>query len=121
MAAAMCVVVEGGGRVTNYGGGVPALDGRQLVATNGTGLHQAMLEVLAMREGGGADGSGHRGVPSKDGEPPPEWAMRQYVVAFLYRGPNPVEDPRESKKMMKGHCQHPAPARRGKIIWRARI
>jgi myo-inositol-1(or 4)-monophosphatase len=101
MAAAMCVVVEGGGRVTNYTGGVPALDGRQLVATNGTALHPAMLDILAMREGGAVDG--RAGVPSKDGEPPPEWAMRQYVVAFLYKGPNPVEDPEESKKMMKGH------------------
>lgn len=101
MAAAMCVVVEGGGRVTNYTGGVPALDGRQLVATNGTALHPAMLDILAMREGGAVDG--RAGVPSKDGEPPPEWAMRQYVVAFLYKGPNPVEDPEESKKVMKGH------------------
>jgi len=101
MAAAMCVVVEGGGRVTNYTGGVPALDGRQLVATNGTALHPAMLDILAMREGGAVDG--RAGVPSKDGEPPPEWAMRQYVVAFLYKGPNPVDDPEESKKMMKGH------------------
>lgn len=101
MAAAMCVVVEGGGRVTNYIGGVPALDGRQLVATNGTALHPAMLDILAMREGGAVDG--RAGVPSKDGEPPPEWAMRQYVVAFLYKGPNPVEDPEESKKVMKGH------------------
>ena len=101
MAAAMCVVVEGGGRVTNYTGGVPALDGRQLVATNGTALHPAMLDILAMREAGAVDG--RAGVPSKDGEPPPEWAMRQYVVAFLYKGPNPVDDPEESKKMMKGH------------------
>ena len=101
MAAAMCVVVEGGGRVTNYVGGVPALEGRQLVATNGTGLHAAMLEVLAMRESGAV--GDRAGVPSKDGDPPPEWAMRQYVVAFLYRGPNPVDDPEESKKMMKGH------------------
>lgn len=107
MAAAMLVVVEGGGRITNYAGGAPALDGRQLVATNGTALHQAMLEVLAMREGEGADGAsardGRAGVPSKEGDPPPEWAMRQYVVGFLYRGPNPVEDPEESKRMMKGH------------------
>ena len=105
MAAAMCVVVEGGGRVTDYGGGIPALEGRHLVATNGTALHLAMLDVLAMRESG-ADGAGdasRHGVPSKEGEPPPEWAMRQYVVAFLYRGPNPVEDAEESKKMMKGH------------------
>jgi uncharacterized protein YciI len=29
--------------------------------------------------------------------------MRQYVVGFLYRGPNPIEDPDESKAMMRGH------------------
>jgi myo-inositol-1(or 4)-monophosphatase len=50
MAAAMVVVVEGGGRVTDYSGGTPDLDGRQLVASNGA-IHGAMLEVLAMREG----------------------------------------------------------------------
>ena len=48
MAAAMVVVEEGGGRVTDYVGGVPDLDGRQLVATNGA-IHEAMLGILAMR------------------------------------------------------------------------
>lgn len=48
MAAAMLVVTEGGGRITNYSGGVPSLEGRQLVATNGR-IHDAMLEVIAMR------------------------------------------------------------------------
>jgi myo-inositol-1(or 4)-monophosphatase len=46
MAAAMVVVVEGGGKTTNLTGGVPDLRGRQLVATNGA-IHAAMLEVLA--------------------------------------------------------------------------
>jgi myo-inositol-1(or 4)-monophosphatase len=46
MAAAMLVVVEGGGRITNLIGGPPDLEGRQLVATNGR-IHAAMLEVLA--------------------------------------------------------------------------
>ena len=45
MAAAMLVVEEGGGRITNYGGGEPALEGRQLVATNGR-IHAAMIQVL---------------------------------------------------------------------------
>jgi myo-inositol-1(or 4)-monophosphatase len=47
MAAAMVVVEEGGGRVTDYRGAAPALERRELVATNGR-LHAAMLEVLAM-------------------------------------------------------------------------
>ena len=50
MAAAMVVVEEGGGRLTDYAGHTPDLDGRQLVATNGS-IHDVMLEVLAMREG----------------------------------------------------------------------
>jgi myo-inositol-1(or 4)-monophosphatase len=50
MAAAMIVVEEGGGRVTDYSGRKPDLDGRQLVATNGA-IHEVMLKVLAMRRG----------------------------------------------------------------------
>lgn len=50
MAAALVVVEEGGGRATNYEGRVPGLDGGQLLATNGK-IHEAMLEVLAMRGG----------------------------------------------------------------------
>jgi myo-inositol-1(or 4)-monophosphatase len=46
MAAAMVVVAEGGGRITNYAGGAPALEGRQLVATN-VRIHGVMLDVLA--------------------------------------------------------------------------
>ena len=52
MAAAMIVVEEGGGHVTDYSGRVPDLDGKQLVATNGA-IHERMLQVLAMREGAG--------------------------------------------------------------------
>jgi myo-inositol-1(or 4)-monophosphatase len=48
MAAAMVVVEEGGGKITNYAGGKPRLEGRQLVATN-TRVHESMLEVLASR------------------------------------------------------------------------
>jgi len=48
MAAAMVVVVEGGGRISNLTGGPPDLRGRQLVATNGR-IHDAMLEVVARR------------------------------------------------------------------------
>ena len=48
MAAALVIVEEGGGFISDYGGGVPALEGGELVATNGR-LHASMLEVLAMR------------------------------------------------------------------------
>ena len=47
MAAAMVVVTEGGGKTTNYAGGAPDLEGRQLVATNSR-LHSSMLGVLAV-------------------------------------------------------------------------
>jgi myo-inositol-1(or 4)-monophosphatase len=50
MAAALVIVEEGGGRITNYGGGAPTLEGGELVASNGP-LHGTMLEVLAMKGG----------------------------------------------------------------------
>ena len=48
MAAAMVVVAEGGGKLTNYAGKKPGLDERQLVATNGR-IHGQMLSVLSAR------------------------------------------------------------------------
>ena len=48
MAAAVLIVEEGGGTVTDYQGRHPDLEGGQLVATNGR-IHDAMMEVLAMR------------------------------------------------------------------------
>ena len=48
MAAALVIVEEGGGFISDYGGAVPRLDGGELVATNGR-LHASMLEVLAMK------------------------------------------------------------------------
>ncbi len=48
MAAAMLIVEEGGGRITNYRGGPVELERRELVATNGK-IHEAMLGVLATR------------------------------------------------------------------------
>jgi myo-inositol-1(or 4)-monophosphatase len=50
MAAGMLIVEEGGGRITDYDGRSPALDGRKLIATNGR-IHQTMMEVLAARAG----------------------------------------------------------------------
>jgi len=48
MAAAMIVVSEGGGKLSNYVGEEPDLEGRELVATNGR-IHDAMIAVLAER------------------------------------------------------------------------
>jgi myo-inositol-1(or 4)-monophosphatase len=93
MAAALVVVEEGGGRVTDYAGGTPDLDGRQLVATNGA-IHEAMLEVLAMADSG---------RPSSKGDPPPEFEMRTYVLCLIYRGPTPAADPEQSKELFRGH------------------
>lgn len=96
MAAALVVVEEGGGRVTDYTGAMPDLDGRQLVATNGA-IHEAMLEVLAM------EGPGR---PSSKGDPPPEFEMRTYVLCLIYRGSTPAADPERSKELFRGHMAH---------------
>jgi len=48
MAAAMLLVEEGGGTLSDYAGAPPRLDGRELVASNGH-IHAQMLETLADR------------------------------------------------------------------------
>ncbi len=48
VAAGMLILGEAGGVATDYRGGPPALDARQIVASNGK-IHRAMLEVLAPR------------------------------------------------------------------------
>ena len=45
MAAGVLIAQEAGGRVTRYGGEPFAVDGRQILATNGR-IHPAMMEVL---------------------------------------------------------------------------
>ena len=45
VAAGALIVEEAGGRVSDYQGGPMAIDGKQIVASNG-GIHDAMLEVL---------------------------------------------------------------------------
>jgi len=35
--------------------------------------------------------------------PPPEYAMRTYVLGFLYRGPNRIDDPERSKALQAAH------------------
>ncbi|HEY6221692.1 MAG TPA: inositol monophosphatase family protein [Candidatus Eisenbacteria bacterium] len=117
MAAALVIVEEGGGRVTDYRGGVPTLDGGELVASNGP-LHGLILEVLAMKGAPtAAAGKASAGTPSKEGDPPPEWAMRKYVIGFLFRGPSPVEDEKESDRLQRAHLANIARLHaEGKII-----
>ena len=35
-----------------------------------------------------------------------EYGMKQYVIAFLYAGPNRPTDPEESKTLMRGHLDN---------------
>ena len=102
MAAALVVVEEGGGFISDYGGAVPALDGGELVASNGR-LHASMLEVLAMRGVAATPGR-----PSTKGDPPPEWAMRTYVLGLIYRGPNRIADPKEAEELQRAHLANNA-------------
>ena len=57
MAAAMLIVEEGGGRVSNYIGDPPSLHGRELVASNGP-LHPAMLALVHPPAGRAASETG---------------------------------------------------------------
>ena len=43
------------------------------------------------------------GVPSREGDPPPEWAMRTYVLVLLYRGPNRPADPEKADELQRLH------------------
>jgi myo-inositol-1(or 4)-monophosphatase len=115
MAAALVIVEEGGGRVSDYRGGPPTLEGGELVASNGP-LHAPMLEVIAMR-GAAAAGKPFAGKPSEKGDPPPESAMRKYVVGFLYRGPTRPSDPKVADELQRGHLANIARLHdAGKII-----
>jgi uncharacterized protein len=49
------------------------------------------------------DAAAEPGKPSKSGDPPPEWSMRTYVVTFLFRGPNRVEDKAVAAELQRGH------------------
>ena len=50
----MVVVKEGGGMLTNYAGGPPALEGRQLVGSNGQ-IHEQMQQVLSAGVGSSSE------------------------------------------------------------------
>ena len=48
------------------------------------------------------------GVPSESGDPPPQWAMRTYVMVFLYRGPTTFESEEENAAMQRAHLANNA-------------
>lgn len=57
------------------------------------------------------------GQPSGQGDPPPEWSMRTYVVGFLFRGPSPPGDPQAGAELQRGHLANIARLHQeGKII-----
>jgi myo-inositol-1(or 4)-monophosphatase len=108
MAAAMLLVEEAGGTISDYQGGSARLEGGRLVASNGR-IHSAMLEVL--------ERGPMRAVPSAAGDPPPRDAMMTYFMAFLYRGPIRIEDERESDALQRAHLANIHRLREeGKII-----
>ena len=43
------------------------------------------------------------GRPSKEGDPPPTWAMRTYVLGFIYRGPNRITDEKAADELQRAH------------------
>jgi uncharacterized protein YciI len=106
MAAAILIVEEGGGRITNARGGPVDLGGRELVASNG-GIHEAMLGVLAARDGrpagSAASGRTAAAVPSESGDPPPPESMRGYVMGLLYRGPISPATAQASEEIHRAH------------------
>jgi uncharacterized protein YciI len=50
----------------------------------------------------------HPGRPTGEGEPPPEWAMRTYILALLFRGPNRPADPEKVEELFRGHMANSA-------------
>ncbi len=57
------------------------------------------------------------GVPSEKGDPPPEWAMRTYVLGLIHRGPNRVADPKEADELQRAHLANNARLHKeGKLI-----
>ena len=50
----------------------------------------------------------HPGRPTGEGEPPPEWAMRTYVLALLYRGPSQPTDDAERDELFRSHMSNSA-------------
>ena len=50
----------------------------------------------------------NEGIPSREGEPPPEWAMRKYVLVLIYRGPNRPADPAKADELQRLHLANNA-------------
>lgn len=48
------------------------------------------------------------GVPSKAGDPPPQWAMRTYVLVLIYRGPTTFATDEENDAMQRAHLANNA-------------
>lgn len=48
------------------------------------------------------------GVPTKAGDPPPQWAMRTYVLVLIYRGPTKFESDEENDAMQRAHLANNA-------------
>ena len=48
------------------------------------------------------------GRPSAEGDPPPEWAMRNYILALLFTGPTPEPDKEKRKELIRGHLANSA-------------
>jgi uncharacterized protein YciI len=52
--------------------------------------------------------SSHPERPTAEGEPPPEWAMRTYILALLFRGANRPADPARVEELFRGHMANSA-------------
>ena len=48
------------------------------------------------------------GVPTRAGDPPPQWAMRTYVLVLIYRGPTKFESDEENDAMQRAHLANNA-------------
>ncbi len=57
------------------------------------------------------------GTPSEKGDPPPQWAMKTYVMGFLFRGPNRITDEKAADELQRAHLANIARLHKaGKII-----
>jgi len=57
------------------------------------------------------------GVPTKAGDPPPQWAMRTYVLVLIYRGSTTFESDEENAAMQRAHLANNARLyEQGKLI-----
>ncbi|HYJ32043.1 MAG TPA: YciI family protein [Candidatus Binatia bacterium] len=50
----------------------------------------------------------HPGRPTEEGQPPPAWAMRTYILALLYRGPNQPQEDAERDELFRSHMTNSA-------------